>query len=126
MKRTKKYFGLDVHQATTAIAVLDERGRVLSRSVLPTDAGPLVEFFRGMRGTILVAFEEGSEDDCDRGGEESGISHAETLIDGHAGIKAERADHHASEIAPVGPAELEMRAPLTRATARPICSPARV
>ena len=119
MKRTNKYVGLDVHQATTAIAVLDERGRVLSRSVLPTDAGPLVEFFRGMRGTILVAFEEGSEDDCDRGGEESGISHAETLIDGHAGIKAER-------IAPVGPAELEMRAPLTRATARPICSPARV
>lgn len=61
MKRTNKYVGLDVHQATTVIAVLDERGRVLSRSVLPTDAGPLVEFFRGMRGTILVAFEEGTQ-----------------------------------------------------------------
>ena len=34
---------------------------MLARSVLPTDAAALVEYFRGMRGTIHVAFEEGTQ-----------------------------------------------------------------
>jgi transposase len=41
--------------------VREEGGRVIARSILPTDAAPIVEFFRGMRGTILVAFEEGTQ-----------------------------------------------------------------
>jgi transposase len=61
MKRTIKYVGLDVHQATTVAAVREEGGRVIARSVIPTDAAALVEFFRGMRGTIHVAFEEGTQ-----------------------------------------------------------------
>jgi transposase len=61
MKRTTKYVGLDVHQATTVAVVREEGGRVIARSILPTDAAPIVEFFRGMRGTILVAFEEGTQ-----------------------------------------------------------------
>jgi len=61
MKRTTKYVGLDVHQATTSIAVRDEQDRILARAVVPTDATALVEFFRGMRGTIVVAFEEGTQ-----------------------------------------------------------------
>lgn len=61
MKRSTKYVGLDVHQATTVTAVREDTGRVIARSILPTEAGPLVEFFRGMRGTIHVAFEEGTQ-----------------------------------------------------------------
>ena len=61
MKRTTKYVGLDVHQATTVAAVREESGRVIARSVIPTEASVLVEFFRGMRGTIHVAFEEGTQ-----------------------------------------------------------------
>jgi transposase len=61
MKRTTKYVGLDVHQATTVIAVLDERGRVLARSVVATAADALVDFFRGLRGTVRVVFEEGTQ-----------------------------------------------------------------
>ncbi len=61
MKQTNKYVGLDVHQATTVIAVLDERSRVLARSVVATEARALVDFFRGMRGTVRVAFEEGTQ-----------------------------------------------------------------
>jgi hypothetical protein len=34
---------------------------VIARSVLPTTAPTLVEFFRGMRGAIHVAFEEGTQ-----------------------------------------------------------------
>ena len=61
MKRTTKYVGLDVHQATTSIAVRDENDRVIAQSVVPTEAEQLVDYFRGMRGTVHVAFEEGTQ-----------------------------------------------------------------
>jgi hypothetical protein len=61
MKQTTKYVGLDVHQATTVAVVQAESGRVIARSVLPTEAAPILEFFRGMRGAIHVALEEGTQ-----------------------------------------------------------------
>jgi transposase len=61
MKRSNKYVALDVHQATTVTSVREESGRVLARTVLPTEAGAIVEYFRGMRGTIHVTFEEGTQ-----------------------------------------------------------------
>jgi transposase len=61
MKRTTKYVALDVHQATTVAAVREESGRVIARSILPTEAAALVEYFQGMRGSIQVAFEEGTQ-----------------------------------------------------------------
>ena len=61
MKRTTKYVALDVHQATTVASVRQESGRVIARTVLPTDGPALVEFFGGMRGAIHVAFEEGTQ-----------------------------------------------------------------
>lgn len=61
MKRSTKYVALDVHQATTMASVREESGRVIARTVLPTEASMLVEFFRGLRGAIHVAFEEGTQ-----------------------------------------------------------------
>jgi hypothetical protein len=61
MKRTTKHVGLDVHQATTLAAVRDDRGRVLARTIVPTEEAALLELFRGMRGAIHVAFEEGTQ-----------------------------------------------------------------
>lgn len=61
MKRTPKYVGLDVHQATTVSAVLGETGRVVARQVVPTEAPAILGLFRGMRGTIHVALEEGTQ-----------------------------------------------------------------
>jgi transposase len=61
MKRTTKYVGLDVHQATTVASVRAQGGRVMARTILPTEASALVEFFQGMRGSIHVAFEEGAQ-----------------------------------------------------------------
>src|SRR5437667_344959 len=61
MKRTTKYVALDVHQATTLASVREESGRVIARSILPTDGPALTEFFRGMRGAIHVAIEEGTQ-----------------------------------------------------------------
>src|SRR5439155_25026696 len=42
-------------------SVREDSGRVIARSILPTEEPALVEFFRGMRGTIHVAFEEGTQ-----------------------------------------------------------------
>jgi len=61
MKRTTKYVGLDVHQATTVATVREEGGRVIARSVVPTARPALLEFFGGMRGAIHVALEEGTQ-----------------------------------------------------------------
>jgi len=61
MKHTTKYVALDVHQEATAATVRDHKGCVIARSVLPTEDGALLEFFRGMRGSIHVVFEEGTQ-----------------------------------------------------------------
>jgi transposase len=61
MKRTTKYVGLDVHQATTVASVRDRCGRVIARSILPTEEAALADFFSGMRGAVNVAFEEGTQ-----------------------------------------------------------------
>ena len=61
MTRTTKYVGFDVHQATIVTSVREASGRVLARSVLETHGPSIVEFLRGMRGAIHVAFEEGTQ-----------------------------------------------------------------
>jgi hypothetical protein len=56
----EKYIGLDVHQATISVAVMDSRGKVVMESILETKAATILEFFAGLRGTLLVTFEEGA------------------------------------------------------------------
>jgi transposase len=61
MNRSAKYVALDVHQATTVASVREQSGRVIAKSILPTEQTALVEFFRSMRGAVHVAFEEGTQ-----------------------------------------------------------------
>lgn len=61
MTRSTKYVALDVHQATTVVSVRAENGRVMARTTLPTDASAFVQFFRGLRGCVHVALEEGTQ-----------------------------------------------------------------
>ena len=56
----EKYIGLDVHQATISVAVMDPRGKVFMESILETKASTILEFFTGLRGTLSVTFEEGT------------------------------------------------------------------
>ena len=60
-KRSTKYVGLDVHQATTVTTVREETGRVIARTILPTEDAPIVDWFRDMHGSVHVAFEEGTQ-----------------------------------------------------------------
>lgn len=61
MKCSSKYVGLDVHQATTVATVRESAGKIIARSILPTEEAALLEFFAGMRGAVHVAFEEGTQ-----------------------------------------------------------------
>src|ERR1700726_4276396 len=57
---SEKYIGLDVHQATIAVAVLDHTGKLIMECILETKAATILEFFEGLRGTLSVTFEEGT------------------------------------------------------------------
>jgi hypothetical protein len=61
MKRTTKYVGRDGHQASTVASVREASGRVMARTILPTEAGALTEFVRGMRGAVHLTVEEGTQ-----------------------------------------------------------------
>src|SRR5215475_2397206 len=56
----EKYIGLDVHQATISVAVMDPMGKVIMESILETKASTILEFLGGLRGTLSVTFEEGT------------------------------------------------------------------
>jgi transposase len=57
---SEKYIGLDVHQATISVAVMDSTGKVIMESILETKASTILEFFAGQRGTLSVTLEEGT------------------------------------------------------------------
>jgi transposase len=56
----EKYIGLDVHQATIVVAVMDSTGKLVMESILETKAATILQFFAGLRGTLSVTFEEGT------------------------------------------------------------------
>ncbi len=56
-----KYVGLDVHQSSTVAAVQDEKGKSVMESILRTEAEAVRDFLKGLRGTIHVTFEEGTQ-----------------------------------------------------------------
>ena len=57
---SEKYIGLDVHQATISVAVVDSTGKLLMESILETRAATILQFFAGLRGKLVVTFEEGT------------------------------------------------------------------
>ena len=57
---SKQYIGLDVHQASISAAVRDDAGKLVMECVIETKAGTILEFIRGLRGSLCVTFEEGT------------------------------------------------------------------
>ena len=55
-----KYIGMDVHQATISVAVLDSTGKLVMESILETKAATILQFIHGLRGNLYVTFEEGT------------------------------------------------------------------
>ena len=56
----EKYIGMDVHQATISVAVMDAAGKLIMECLLETKAATIIEFIRGLQGTLSVTFEEGT------------------------------------------------------------------
>src|SRR5438874_8301685 len=57
---SKKYIGMDVHQATISVAVRDTAGKLVMESIIETKAATILEFIRGLQGSLSVTFEEGT------------------------------------------------------------------
>jgi transposase len=55
-----KYVGLDVHQSTISVAVLNSDGKLVMQSVIATHSATILDFLQGLRGTLHVTFEEGT------------------------------------------------------------------
>jgi len=56
----EKYIGMDVHQATISVAVMDSRGKLIMECILETKAATILEFIQGLHGSLSVTFEEGT------------------------------------------------------------------
>jgi transposase len=56
----EKYIGMDVHQATISVAVMDGSGKLIMECLLETQAATIVEFIQGLHGTLSLTFEEGT------------------------------------------------------------------
>src|SRR5213596_2875230 len=56
----EKYIGMDVHQATISVAVMDAGGKLIMECLLETKAATIVEFMEGLHGTLWLTFEEGT------------------------------------------------------------------
>jgi transposase len=56
----EKYIGMDVHQATLSVAVMDAHGKLIMECLLETKAATIVEFIQGLHGTLSLTFEEGT------------------------------------------------------------------
>ena len=55
-----KYIGMDVHQATISVAVMDSSGKLILESILETKAATILQFIGGLCGSLQVTFEEGT------------------------------------------------------------------
>jgi hypothetical protein len=59
--KTIQYVAMDVHQASITAVVRDGEGKIRMRSVMETSARAVLDFLGGLRGTVWVTFEEGTQ-----------------------------------------------------------------
>jgi transposase len=57
---SRKYIGMDVHQASISAAIRDANGKLVMESIFETKAATILEFIQGLHGSLWVAFEEGT------------------------------------------------------------------
>ena len=55
------YVGMDVHQASIVIVVLNDAGKVIIESIIETKTETVRDFIKGLKGVVHVTFEEGTQ-----------------------------------------------------------------
>ena len=53
-----KYMGMDVHQATTVVAVMDAEGTIVLETIVETQAASIIRLMQSLSGPLHVTFEE--------------------------------------------------------------------
>jgi transposase len=61
LMNNNKYIGMDVHKATTVVVVLNHLGKTVSEAIIETKGPSILDFLKGLRGTLHVTFEEGCQ-----------------------------------------------------------------
>ena len=56
-----KYIGMDVHQATTVVVVLDAEGKLVFETIVATEAAAMIRLLQNLSGPLRVTFEEGTQ-----------------------------------------------------------------
>src|SRR5271169_5805069 len=55
-----KYIGMDVHKEAISIAVLNSPGKLVMECTIETKASTILDFLKGLRGSLHVTLEEGT------------------------------------------------------------------
>ena len=55
-----KYIGMDVHKEAISVAVLNSSGKLVMECTIETKASTILDFLKGLRGSLHVTFEEGT------------------------------------------------------------------
>jgi hypothetical protein len=55
-----KFIGLDVHQATISVRVLDSTEKLRVEAIFETKAETILQFVRGLLGSLHLTLEEGT------------------------------------------------------------------
>ena len=55
-----KYIGMDVHKEAISIAVLNSSGKLVMECTIETKASTILDFLKGLRGSLHVTLEEGT------------------------------------------------------------------
>src|SRR6516165_7293751 len=58
MKKQSQYMGMDVHQATTVVVVVDADGKLILETIVKTEASAIIRLIQGLSGPLHVTFEE--------------------------------------------------------------------
>src|SRR6058998_496538 len=58
LMKCDKYMGMDVHQATTVVDVLDADGKPVLETIVATEAAAIIRLLQSLSGLLHVTFEE--------------------------------------------------------------------
>jgi transposase len=58
MKKQDQYMGMDVHQATTVVVVLNGEGQQILETIVATEGGAIIRLIQSLSGPLHVTFEE--------------------------------------------------------------------
>ena len=56
--KSDKYMGIDVHQATTVVAVMDVKGKLILETIVATEAAAIGRLIGSFSGPLHVTLEE--------------------------------------------------------------------